>query len=439
MDLYQLLHLPLYPFDILYNEDSSVTDSRIRRKPRDVIFWVNFEDDLISFIESNKEQLIDTVEFRPYPCPIDDKHQFVDEGSVQGILDNTVLIMLRKIFSTIKITGVGAYGVRNIYLESNCIGISGEPDRIIHRYSESKKKDRLILPIEIKKPLKDDEDLRKEYNSSAENSRSKKIIEQAVGYLYENNKNYGVITSYEHTYGLYLNNEGILHMTRGVLYNETKITALSAIWYLIHLSKNNREKFSCPKLDEISENKKRKIDRSSNSPSSEDMPGLIKTPNVNQTTQIKSGGRSNKSKSVCSGKFNNKNVIIKKALLGTSECNKIIHESNIYTHLYTLQGISIPRVILCGRDHKWFYLIIERRGVTIDCKDINTNIIACIDKTINLLHNLKVLHGDLELRNILLWRKKIFLIDFEESIVNCKKSEYIKEKGYFINKLKSIT
>lgn len=409
MNLYQLLHLPLHSFDILYNKNSSIFNSRIRRKPRDIVFWNDFENDLISFIQSNREQLIEEEGFESYPRPINDKHQFVDECSVEGVLDNTVFVQLEVIFSNIKTVSCSVSGIRNI----------------------NDSQDKLILPIDIVKPFYFN------YPIKTDDKSSMKVIQRAVSYLYERNSRYGVITSYEHTYGLHLDNQGVIHITRGILYNETKVSTLSVIWYLVHLSKNNKEKFLCPKLEEISDyesnERKRKIDKLSNN---DEIP-LISTPVVDQVKQIKSGGRKNKSKSVCSGKFNNKNVIIKKALLGTSECNKIIHESNIYTHLYTLQGISIPRVILCGQDHKWFYLIIERRGITIDCKDININIIACIDKTINLLHNFKILHGDLELRNILLWRKKVFLIDFEDSIINSQKTECIKEKSYFMNKLKS--
>lgn len=423
MNLYQLLKAPLYPFEILYDLGSSVTDSRICRKPSDVVFWNGFETELLQFRESNQNQLVIRKDFQSFPIPIGGKYRFVDENGVHGVLDNTILAQLTAIFPTIKITGTGVDGIRSI---------RGQPDRIAHRFSETKQEERLVLPIEIKKPLKNDDDLRNEYMNSAEHSRSKKIIQQAVGYLFENRKFYGVITSYEHTYGLYLDNDGILHMTRGIMYDSTNVTPLSVIWYLIHLAIKNKTKFTCPQLEEVGpdpehEPKKRRTVKENSSPSSDEIPGTITTPTVEESVQIKSGGRVNRSKSVSFGKLNRKNVVVKRALSNTPEARRIEHEASIYRHLSKLQGITIPRVVVSGRDSRWFYLITEKRGDVIS--DITPGLVDKVSQAIDSLHNYRVCHGDLEPRNILLWRNRVYLIDFEDAIIGVKKSECTREKN----------
>lgn len=200
--LNQLLNQPLYNFETRYdmNNNLSVTDSHFRSIPENILEWENFSSELLEFRE--KRKFNDKLQYENLPIPHKKKYVFNDEPDVVSTLTQSLFEIIIDIFDKtsckIKITSGEEYGTKNII---------AEPDRVSWENNNNTHKKILLIPIEIKKPFINDNKLRQNYPTD---KKSQKIIQQAVGYMYRNLLKYSIITTYNHTYALHLNNDGVL-------------------------------------------------------------------------------------------------------------------------------------------------------------------------------------------------------------------------------------
>lgn len=434
LSLNQLLNQPLWSYETKYNfKKVSVTDSHFRNIPENIIEWNDFESQLKEFRESrDKKELNEKLIYKNLPEPFDGLYTFNNENDVEGILSNSLFKVVIHIFSKtsykIDITSGEEFGTKNII---------AEPDRVTWRSNNNTSKKILLLPIEIKKPFENDDKLFENY--VADHKKSQKIVQQAVGYMYRNLLKYSIITTYNNTYALHLLEDGVLMISKPFKYNSTDSSVIAMMWYLIHLSITNaRLSLKCKELKDGNKDssKKRKNYNSNNTDFKKIYKSNITPENISDDKSIKYGG---KSKRVYYGKILNKNVIVKTAFFNTPQYAKIYNEINIYKHLSSIQGIYIPKVISSGEQDNRIYLILEKIGESIETKKkYNFNFIPSFIKAIDAIHHLGILHCDLESRNILLWRKHIYIIDFEESKININKNDLRDEKNDALIHLKKM-
>lgn len=414
----QILNTPLSLFD---NNciNTGVSDSRYRKIPNNIIKWNNFENELLNF-KSSRLELNGPAKYHPLlPPPHRGKYVFEEEADVKGTLKQTLFSVIIDIFDQSKckidITNRSLYGPGDIV---------AEPDMVAWRYSDKKSRKHLLLPIEIKKPDKENSDLYREYfRLNNHHTDSKKIIQQIVGYMCRNKVSYGIITTYQEIYALYLKDDGILHMTRPYKYNETDIGAISVLWYTLHKAIKAKP-YRGPELQDAHRNPSPLSFDSANvnSASSKSLSNI--------TPQIVGGSKKNKD--VYSIKLDQKEVTVKTARNKTRESAMIKNEVKIYNHLSKLQGVYIPKLLKHGTHNDQTYMITEKCGDNIRWVQKGRNLISSILNAVDAIHKLGVCHGDLELRNILLFNKQIFIIDFEESIINGSAHELEDEMSTLI-------
>lgn len=400
LTLSQLLKSTLYPFEIA-KKGKSVTNSKYRIIPNKCYEWENFVEEFKIF--RDKEIKNDDSKYEPLRKPYGDKFDFSNESNVQGTYNQDILAVIKVIFSKHKlfVTAGNEYGQE----------VVADPDRVIWRKSKSKKKNcrQILLPIEIKRPLKNEENLVETYNNAKHESRVKKIVEQAVGYMYRNSVCYAIISSYQYTYALHLDADGDLLMSKPIKYNEKNPTVLSILWYVVHLALSGN-KYTGPILQPRNTSKKRKLYHDTSSEEKTDGTFIRTSPSF-EISEL------------------NYNKILKIAYINSLKGKSIANEITIYRHLKGLQGICIPKLFRSGVIDKEIFMIMEKCGNNIEHKKINQSMLQDISKCIDLIHNMNVIHGDLESRNILLNKSgKIFIIDFEESYLTLNKYQKKNEK-----------
>lgn len=411
LSLNEILNTRLYDCTYAEHNNTSTTSSRYRSIPYRIIKWEDFESRLINF--KNEKHLSQERKYCKLQPPTRNKYKFDDEMSVQGALEWSLFEIIRDIFSEDN----NKYPVNITSNSKFKDSIVSEPDRIAWRYSNKKKRNHLLYPIEIKKPQ--DGDLRDEYVLSGDNkhTNSKKIIQQAVGYMYRNQCTYSIITTYRETYALHLQDDGSVFITRPFKYYEIKPTIIEIFWYITHLAIVAK-----PYTGIILEN-------------GHTNPSNLRFNNVNDASDInitniveQSGG---KYKKIYSGKILNKDVYIKIADTNTPQYINLKREIDVYLHLKDLQGKSIPRLLYYGQNDDKIYLITQKVGKSLHYRGNLKNILEYIKKSIDILHSFNVYHGDLEPRNLLLSGKKIYIIDFEHSIIGASSDLLMSEKNNF--------
>lgn len=230
LSLNEILNTRLFECTYTNCNNTCTTSSRYRSIPYKIISWDNFESSLLNF-KNNINLSSEKLYYKLQP-PVRNKYSFDDEMSVRGALEWSLFEIIRDIFSEDK----NKYPIQVTSNTKFNNEIVSEPDRIAWRYSNKRNKNHLLYPIEIKNPQ--DGDLREEYMLSGENkhTNSKKIIQQAVGYMFRNKVSYGIITTYRETYALNLQNDGSVLITRPFKYYEIKPTIIEVFWYITQLA-----------------------------------------------------------------------------------------------------------------------------------------------------------------------------------------------------------
>ena len=196
----QCLKQPLSLFDNHIGDDqSSVTDTTYRIVPNGVENW-NIEATIRALRDA--QQPTGKIYNRLTPPPNDDGWRFGNEAHVQGVLCNTLFATIESLFqNTDHPIRIG----QNAQYTTSGEHVVAEADFLAFRRRTTADRNRLLLPIEAKKPLSSDTDLRPLYRAGQ--VRATHIVQQIVGYMYLNHVVYGLITSYQDTYACHLRAE----------------------------------------------------------------------------------------------------------------------------------------------------------------------------------------------------------------------------------------
>lgn len=425
LNLKKALEQPLGLFNNrIPNDETSVTNTEFCNIPTALHDW----NDLPAIVQNfkNTRKSINTPYiYAELSHPPSRGWIFNEESDVQGILQNTLFAIIENIFSYSDFPVT--IGANRQYLNSPHRGqrlLVAQPDRLAFRARTTRQdKNRLLAPIEIKKPLARDTDIRRLYEASE--TRAIRIIQQIVGYMYRNHVVYGIITSYQHTYVCHLNDDGSVLISQPFLYDSTNPGSIEVIWYILHKAMGAGPYDGVALLD--GHPKPTEIFTDPDTPTTSIDINQITPENITQRKTLREPTKHKRTR-IDQGHVGRKRVVIKTAKHKTHSGTILQHEINVYKHLENGKIKTIPERIASGIDKNHVYFITSYCGRPLNEIQITEKIKQAVLDAVDSIHDMSVCHNDLELRNILYHRGKISLCDFEISILQAGEKMMSQER-----------
>ena len=403
LSLQQLLHSPLQRVDQEITSHRT-SNSTYRSRPNGVVEWEGFN-------ESVAQAITDAVRHDPrefYDLPrLARPPRLTDELSVQGQTRESIARSIEDIFVNTPIDA-------KLTERGSCAApvFIGIPDLVGWRVRRSTGTVQLLLPLEVKKPHVADSNLRINYLQDPDgHEREQRIVQQEVGYMERNMLQYGIISTYVHTFACKLDRNGALHMSQAISYDDTHPSALAAVWYVM-LKATQDPTYKGPRLKSTHRQRPstkrrrlRNISPASNF-SGIDLHAVLPTESL----------ASRHEHTVLRGVAECQQVVVK---WGPRDDQCVQRETAMYIKLSRIQGIVIPKLLGWGSTVSRTYMVLQYYpSVTLAaCKKTPTTW-SLVRTCVNTLHAQGVVHGDLEPRNVLVLKDRAMLVDLESTYVS---------------------
>jgi hypothetical protein len=413
--------------------------------PANVTRWAEFESSVNTWIQSQTSQHSHRVK-RPFFVP---RLISAEVPTLQPFIMDNMLTVASKCFSP-----PSDFVSRRVAFD--CIA---EPDFVMTRHGEIV----AIVEVEGNRTLSSGDIFEGDHHSHAASA-----LNQLYKYLRLNHRQYGILTTYDHTWFVCRDPSDNINVSSGISYTAQSPTILQCLAYFnsivdsshIH-SPPTSNRSSRTSSASISESPlPRRSPRLSRAYRDEDGSSpILSRASSGRTRGSSSNGLSSSESQhfnvddfkfstvlgegrtkVYLDEFKSQSVALKVADVAKHHAllPELLNEVSIYEKLYALQGTRIPKFVCHGFIEGILYAVcVSPCGnipVRLDDKQKSTLL-----NTLELIHHTGILHNDLKKENLLVDEYgNPFIIDFGFATLSLSEEEQKKERKYFLDVLDSF-